>query len=283
MKDGVGPLNAYSHWRQHRLERYPRSAEDLVVEVRDPRNLSDSELAELRRVCAAANMAIYSSPLAGVEDKSIPLRLGARLGLVRLHANLLADEDGVSALEVASEKAGRGYIPYSSRRLAWHTDGYYNAPEERIRAFVLHCVRPAAEGGENRLLDPEIAWLLLHDADPRHVAALSAPDALTIPANTEEGAERPARTGPVFSHEGEALHMRYTARTRSIEWRDDKATRAAVRCLEEILASDSPYVFRVKLAAGQGLVCNNVLHDRSEFTDGTPGRLVYRARYLDRV
>jgi hypothetical protein len=26
-----------------------------------------------------------------------------------------------------------------------------------------------------------------------------------------------------------------------------------------------------------------VLHDRSAFTDGTPGRLVYRARYLDRL
>jgi hypothetical protein len=181
------------------------------------------------------------------------------------------------------EKAGRGYIPYSSRRLLWHTDGYYNAPEERIRAFILHCVRPATEVGENRLLDPEIAYLLLRDADPRHVEALSAPDALTIPANVEEGAERPARSGPVFSFEGDGLHMRYTARTRSIEWRDDEPTRAAVRCLEQILASDSPYVFRLRLAAGQGLVCNNVLHDRTSFTDGTPGRLVYRARYLDRL
>jgi hypothetical protein len=287
----VRPLSAvlenetesYSRWRERKLERFPRRADDLFVEVRDPRNLSDSEVAELRRVCAAANMAVYSSPLACVADKDLVRRLGARLGLVRLQENLLADEDGITSLEAVPEKAGRGYIPYSRRRLLWHTDGYYNAPAERIRAFILHCVRPAVEGGENRLLDPEIAWLLLRDADLRHVEALSAPDALTIPANVEEGAERPARTGPVFSTDEGALHMRYTARTRSIEWRADEATRAAVRCLEEILASDSPYVFRVKLAAGQGLVCNNVLHDRSEFTDGTPGRLVYRARYLDRL
>ena len=271
------------HWRERKLERFPRRAEDLVVEVRDPRNLSDSEAAELRRVCTAANMAVYSSPLAGDADKDLVRRLGARLGLHRLQENLLADEDGITSLEAVPEKAERGYIPYSSRRLLWHTDGYYNAPEERIRAFILHCVRPAAAGGENRVLDPEIAYILLRDADPRHVDALSEPDALTIPANVEEGAERPARTGPVFSIDGGTLHMRYTARTRSIDWRADAPTRAAVRCLAEILESDSPYVFRLRLAAGQGLVCNNVLHDRSSFTDGTPGRLVYRARYLDRV
>ena len=176
-------------------------------------------------------MAVYASPLAGVADKDIPRRLGARLGLARLHANPLADEDGISSLEAAPEKAGRGYIPYSNQRLLWHTDGYYNAPEQRIRAFILHCVRPAAAGGENRLLDPEIAYILLRDADPQYVKALSAPDAMTIPANAADGAElRPAQTGPVFSADAGALHMRYTARTRSIEWRpdDDDARRGAV-------------------------------------------------------
>ena len=288
MRYVVCPLNAvlqdtFEHWSERKLARYPRRAEDLIVEVRDPRRPSDSEVAELQRVCGAANMAVYASPLADVPDKDLPLRLGARLGLTRLHANPLADEDGISSLEVAPEKSARGYIPYSNRRLLWHTDGYYNAPEQRIRAFILHCVRPAAAGGENRLLDHEIAYMLLRDADPRYVTALSAPDAMTIPANTEDGAARPAQTGPVFSRDGGALHMRYTARTRSIEWRPDEATQAAVQYLKRILETGSPYVFKVRLSAGQGLVCNNVLHDRSAFTDGTPGRFVYRARYLDRL
>ena len=278
-------LQAYPRWREQKLARYPRRAEDLVVEVRDPRALSDSEAAQIRRVCAAANMAVYASPLAGVADKDIARRLGARLGLERLQANPLADEDGISSLEVAAEKSGRGYIPYSNRRLLWHTDGYYNPPGSRIRAFILHCVRPATAGGENRVLDPEIAYLLLRDADPRYAAALSAPDAMTIPANEEDpAAQRAAQTGPVFSFEDGALHMRYTARTRSIEWRPDEVTQAAVRHLKQILDSDSPYVFRLRLQGGQGLVCNNVLHDRSEFTDSPDaGRLVYRARYADRI
>lgn len=279
---------AYLRWRERKLAGYPRHAEDLIVEVRDPRNLSESEAEALKRVCRATNMAVYASPLAGVADKDIPRRLGARLGLARLHANPLADEDGISSLTAAPDKSARGYLPYSSQRLLWHTDGYYNAPQDRIRAFVLHCVQCAAAGGDNRLLDHEIAYILLRDADPAFIRALCAPDAMTIPANVEDGATiRPEQTGPVFSTDAAdgALHMRYTARTRSIEWRPDDTTRAAVQFLNQAL-EDSPYVFALRLAGGQGLVCNNVLHSRSDFTDdATRGlrRLVYRARYLDRI
>jgi hypothetical protein len=278
---------AYARWRERKLACYPRRAEDLIVEVRDPRNLSAAEVGEIQRVCRAANMAVYASPLAGLADKDIARRLGARLGLTRLHANPLADEDGISSLETTPGKAALGFIPYSDRRLLWHTDGYYNAPGERIRAFILHCVRPAAAGGENRLLDPEIAYILLRDADPEYVRALSAPDAMTIPAHVADGVElRPAQTGPVFSVHAGTLHMRYTARTLSIEWRPDPTTRAAVQFLNRLLDAGSPYVFTLRLAGGQGLVCNNVLHNRAAFTDDPApgrGRLVYRARYLDRI
>ncbi len=85
----------------------------------------------------------------------------------RLDRNWLADDDGISSVTVPGE-GGRGdYIPYTNRPIRWHTDGYYNPPERRIRAMVLHCVAPAASGGENALLDHEIAYLLLRDAIPR--------------------------------------------------------------------------------------------------------------------
>ncbi len=278
---------AYLRWRERKLARFPRRVEDLVVEVRDPRNLRDTEVAELKRICGLANMAVYASPLADVADKDLARQVAARLGLERLVANPLADEDGVSALEVASEKSARGYIPYSDRRLLWHTDGYYNAPQRRIRAFILHCVRPAAVGGENRLLDHEIAYILLRDADPGFVHAFCLPDAMTIPANTEEDmTPRPAQSGPVFSTACGRLHMRYTARSRSIEWRQDEVMREATQFLGRILEASSSYVFALRLEGGQGLVCNNVLHDRTAFTDAkdpASGRLVYRVRYSDRI
>ncbi|MCG6975923.1 MAG: TauD/TfdA family dioxygenase [Acidiferrobacterales bacterium] len=283
----LGDDDLYQRWRDAKLERYPESAESLVVEITDAHNPGAAELAHISRVCAKTNMAIYATVAGDLEDRSIARTLGDRLGLRHLDPNMLADEDGITSLTVVEGKSGRGYIPYSSHRLLWHTDGYYNLPEHRIRAMLLHCVRPAAEGGENMLLDPEIVYILMREADPDHIAALMQPDAMTIPANTETGVEtREARTGPVFSIDSATgdLHMRYTARTRSIEWKPDDATRAAVTFLEELLESGSPYIFNNKLSAGQGLVCNNVLHNRTAFTDNeTAPRLVYRARYYERI
>jgi alpha-ketoglutarate-dependent taurine dioxygenase len=280
---------AYVNWRKLKLKDYPVTAEALRVEVNDPRALSAAEQRRLLQVCRKTNMVIYASRLGSLADKQIPRRLGEQFGLVHLDSNLLADEDAVSSLQVVPEKSGRGYIPYSNRRLLWHTDGYYNPPARRVHAFVLHCVSPAARGGENALLDPEIAYLKLRDENPEYIRALMAPDAMTIPANTEDGGEnRPAQTGPVFSIDPEtgSLHMRYTARTRSIEWKQDAATQRAVKALEELLASDSPHVFHYRLAAGEGLLCNNVLHNRTEFADEVDKgitRLIYRARYYDRI
>lgn len=280
---------AYRRWRASKLQNYPQSAAALRVEVNDPRALSPGEHERLLQVLQKANMVIYASQLGGAADKEIPRRLGAQFGLLHLDSNLLADEDAITSLQVVPEKSGRGYIPYSNRRLLWHTDGYYNPPERQVRAFVLHCVQPAASGGENGLLDPEITYLRLRDTDPGHVRALMAPDAMTIPANTEEGGEiRAAQSGPVFSVDPAtgSLHMRYTARKRSIVWKDDAATQAAVAALEGLLASDLDCVFRYRLAAGEGLLCNNVLHNRTEFADDVDKgrtRLIYRARYYDRI
>ena len=78
------------------------------------------------------------------------------------------------------------------------------------------------------------------------------------------------------------LHMRYTARTRSIEWLDDPTVLEARDALEVILKNPSPYHFEGTLQAGQGLLCNNVLHTRSRFEENS-NRLLYRGRYFDRI
>lgn len=284
-----GNARGYRDWRAAKLERFPRGVAALRVAVGDPRRLTPGETAQITACCAAANMVIYASPLAGVADKTIAHDLGAQFGLTDLDHNPLADDDSISALQVMPGKSERGYIPYSNRRLLWHTDGYYNPPERRIRSFLLHCVRSAAEGGANALLDHEIAYLLLRDTNPDYVEALMHPHAMTIPPNTEDAAQnRSTQTGPVFAVDEltGALHMRYTARTRSIVWRDDAVTKAAVACLAEILANDNPHIFQYRLQAGEGLLCNNVLHNRTGFNDApavNESRLIYRARYYNRV
>ncbi len=283
----LGNAAAYAAWREARLAAHPRRLEDLLVEIADPRRLTSAERAALLSRCAAANMALYASGTASDPDKDIPRLLGRQLGLVHLDANRLADDDGISPLAVAPAGTRTEFIPYTDRGIKWHTDGYYNTLDRQVHGLLLHCVQSAASGGENQLMDHEIAYILLRDENPEHIRAFMAADAMTIPPRLEDGeVARAAQAGPVFSvHPDGHLHMRYTARTVSIEWKDDARTRAAVAALERILAdADSPYIFRGRLEPGMGLVCNNVLHDRAAFSDsGTHKRLLYRARYFDRI
>lgn len=279
---------SYQAWRAQKLKSYPKQLEDLIVAVADPRNLSAGERAAIMDRCRRANMAIYACTTHTEADKDLPRRMGEQFGLVHFDHNLLADEDAISILTVAGEASGlrADFIPYTDKPIRWHTDGYYNPPERRICGMLLHCVQDAASGGENQLLDHEIAYMLLRDEDTAHIHALSAPDAMTIPARMEGDTEaRTAASGPVFSLlPNGALHMRYTARTKSIVWKDNAETRKAVAALERILASDSPFIYQARLRPGMGLICNNVLHDRTGFSDSpSQKRLVFRARYHDRM
>ncbi|HSN32857.1 MAG TPA: TauD/TfdA family dioxygenase [Ideonella sp.] len=277
---------AYRRWRAAKLARAPRRVEDVVVDVADAAALTVAERDALLDRIGACNFAVYRSARRH-EDAAVARRVGAQLGVHRLDANWLADDDGISRIAVSDASDGRGgFIPYTTRALHWHTDGYYHPAERRIRAMVLHCVRPALRGGANALFDHERAYIALRDADPAWLRALMADDAMTIPARLDDdGVARPAQGGPVFWRDDEeALNMRYTARTRSIEWKDDAATRAAADFLQRLLADDAAGVLRMRLEAGMGIVANNVLHDRAAFEDDPARpRLLYRARFLDRI
>ncbi|MBK1632534.1 taurine catabolism dioxygenase TauD [Thiohalocapsa halophila] len=277
--------DAYRRWRDAKLADLPESPADLVVEVDDPRRLTDAEAEAIRECCRRWNMAVYRSRVGDDPDKAIPRLLGARFGLQRLDHNPGADEDAITAVTIQSDALHRGFIPYTDKPIAWHTDGYYNSPQRQIRAFILHCVRPAAEGGENALLDPEIVYIRLRDRDPAHIRALMHSEAMTIPPNVVDGEElRPASTGPVFmSGEGGSLAMRYTDRKRNIHWRDDAATTAAVAALREVLAAEDTPVLRLRLESGWGVICNNALHTRTRFSDAGEPRMLYRGRYYERI
>lgn len=282
----------YRAWREQKLAAYPQRLEELLVPVENPHALSKEEILAIQRACSRANMAIYTTSVKLDDDteagKSIVADIGRHFGLVHLDSNIYADDEGISALQVSTETRQFEYIPYSNKAIRWHTDGYYNLLNRKIRAMILHCVRPAARGGENALMDHEIVYLMMRDKNPQFIDALMQPDVMTIPANIEKGVEiRAEQTGPVFSvdeHSGQ-LHMRYTARTRSIIWKQDPLTESAVKYLQTLMDGDSAYIFKYRLKAGQGLICNNILHTRSAFeeNENSTGRLVYRARYYDSI
>jgi len=274
----------YLSWRERKLENAITDPNELIVEISNPATPTAPEREKILSCCNRSNMAIYATHTE--VDENIVQLFGAKFGLERLDANWLAGEQGISEIRVHDNGTRQHYIPYTDKPIKWHTDGYYNPPERTIRAMLLHCMHSAASGGENGLLDHEIAYLLLRDENPELVHALMQPDAMTIPERVDEtDGVRLAQSGPVFSIDANGnLHMRYTARTRSIEWKQDSATLAAVTALEKLLASDMQHIHHLRLEPGMGVICNNVLHDRSAFNDnGTHARLLYRARYHDRI
>lgn len=290
-----GPFNledesSYAQWRESKLAHYPQTVDELVVDFGDMEKPTSEELSKVRTLCTRANMAVYRSGPLGRDATAVrpALRaLGDILGLRAAEDHRSAESDGIVAIEVVSGGGRLGYIPYTTKPISWHTDGYYNyhGSSNCIQAMLLHCVRDAAEGGVNALLDQEIAYIRLRDRDPALVAALMQPNAMTIPAGEEaHGRVRPDNTGPVFFVEPSgALVMRYTARKRYISWHDSAVTRRAVEACEEIFDTD-PLTIRHKLLPGEGLICNNVLHTRTGFGDGQgAGRLLYRVRYYDRI
>jgi len=275
----------YLEWKKTRLKSYPQSADEILIEIGGLVNLSDAERAEIIKACGRCNMAIYRCRDDFV-DRAAVCAFASNFGLNNIDHHLCTNADGVSELSVAFEGTRTAYVPYSNRSLSWHTDGYYNDKTRQVNAVVLHCAHNAAAGGENELLDPEIVYIRLRDEDPRFITALEHPECMTIPANVgAEGEIRPAVSGPVFSYDacGE-IHMRYSARKRNIRWRDDVLTRAALDFLTNILAEKNGPIFRYRLQPGEGLIANNVLHNRTAFTDGSgQQRLLYRARFFDRI
>lgn len=283
----LGSEHAYRAWRAHKLDGYPASVEALRVAIARPREPTQAELGRLRQILARTNLALFACDRAGDMDAAALLALGRGLGLVRLDNNLCADEHAVSTLRVRAAGRESEYIPYTNRPLSWHTDGYYNGPHAQLRAWMLYCVQDALQGGENALLDHELAYLLLRDEDPELVGTLMDPAVMTVPANVEGGVQlRPPSTGPVFSVREGHLHMRYTGRARNIEWKETPEVQAARDALGRLFSKGDGYIYRHKLAPGEGYVSNNVLHNRSGFDDSGPegpARTLLRIRYLDRV
>lgn len=268
--------NDYAQWRELKLRHSVRRAEDLMVEIDNPARLSRQEQQAIVHYCAQTNMCFYRSARALADSNELKA-LGAQLGLHQLCNNPGADANKISLIEVVHDSL---YIPYSNKALSWHTDGYYNTTADTVRSFMMHCVRPAADGGDNSYLDPELIFLLLYDQNPDYITALSHPQAMTIPANQDQ---RGMRSGPVFRLDAVTgkLVMRYTERLRHIKWHP--SCHKALESLRTLLRT-TPYKLNYKLSAKEGVICNNVLHTRSAFSDSPQRRrLLYRARYRELV
>jgi Taurine catabolism dioxygenase TauD, TfdA family len=291
----LGNEAAYQRWRSEKVNTYPRRVNEIKVPIANPVCPTESERKLLLDSIAHCNMAIYvTDPTHPPHDDAAAAGLKTLLaafvsgfGLVSVENHRSAEGDGFVSIEVSQKPSKLGFIPYTAKSLNWHTDGYYNPPQSTVRAMLLHCVRAAIEGGENALLDPEIAYIRIRDVNASWLGALMHPEAMIIPPSLEEdGSERPISIGPVFAVDaGGRLLMRYTARGRNIRWRDTNETRAAFAFLDDLLRGEAePLIFKARLAPGEGIICNNVLHARTAFDDAAGSRrLILRARFANRI
>ena len=265
-----------------RLDDYRAVIASPPVDIVDPTTLNHQELAKLRERVAVANFAHYRCAQA-VNDTAV-LALCHQVGLKNLHQSVVTA--GLTKIEVSPGSKAR-YIPYTNSELNWHTDGYYYPETYPVRAMLLHCVRPALEGGATELINHEIVYALLAQTNPDYVAALSQADVMTIPANSQApDGPRQAQSGPVFWQDPGRIYMRYTTRRHNIQWRQDPLSREAVEALAEILRQRTDLVFHRQLGPSEGVLSNNTPHRREPFQDSTErgrGRLFYRGRFHDNI
>lgn len=286
----LGNSDAYTAWRRNKLARSVRAGAVQVIGVGDLSQPTESEKSAIYAHIHESNFAIYQAENYSADEAEVGAELRRftdAFGLRIAEAHRSAGQNGVVALKVSFNENQRGFIPYSRKALNWHTDGYYNGPEDTIRAFVLHCVRQAEIGGQSQIIDNEIAYIRLRDQNPEAVRLLMDPAAMTIPESPEaDGSVRPISIGPVFFVEDGRLIMRYTARTRSISWKDE-ATREAGAELQSLLEAERDYLHTLTLQPGQGILNNNTLHNRTAFDPGAEigmsERMLYRIRFHNKL
>ncbi|MES9927983.1 MAG: taurine catabolism dioxygenase TauD, partial [Candidatus Thiodiazotropha sp. 6PDIVS] len=94
---------AYLHWRDNKLSNYPKSLENMVVEIGDPSHITQAEHDKLQTICQKTNMAIWAGLSGHDADKKIIRNLGYRFGLQHLDHNMCADNDAITSLTVQSD------------------------------------------------------------------------------------------------------------------------------------------------------------------------------------
>jgi len=283
----------YLQWRRWKLDSYRHGTEDCLIPVRRSGVFSKSDLTALHDVLRTNNFVFYdwseTVPEPGDQETTLyqlcrSLRLTVQVPDFENHDEILnhssSDLQARLITDLENGRSTNKYIPYTSRSLNWHTDGYYHRSADAVRSFVMHCLHPAQSGGENSFLCPEIAYIWLRDENPEWISLLSR-CCFEIPAN-ESGqvTQRATFHGAIFEGDyQDALLMRYTQRQRHIKWDDDQALDDARTFLADKLNNDRRYVVRIKLDSGQGVICNNVLHRRDAYQDGETPRTLLRLRF----
>lgn len=285
MKTIFSDNNLYQTWRDNKLKHAIVSPNFVCVEISNPLVISLAEKAKIISQMSVNNFVIYQFNIEKCDISHAVLAINKQLGLVDYDKHLYANTEGLAEISPSNNKHQDEFIPYTNKQLNWHTDGYYNNQRQRIRSFSLFCLKPAKSGGENEWIDHEIVYILLREKSSTLANILIQNDIMTVPEHKIDAiTRREASIGAVFLIDKltGALVMRYTQRKQNIIWKNSSKVQQARFALSEILENKTPYHFKYKMQAGQGIICHNIPHRRSAFAKHQE-RLMLRGRYFNRV
>ena len=266
----------FLRWAEEKEKNIPQNSDGILVNIHDINNVKTSEIAKIKETINKYNSCIYSSKIA-LKSNTDLLKFVELVGMKTYDCNNIESSKITTITPLENKKIN--YIPYTDKSLNWHTDGYYD--KKSIFSWLLHCVNPATQGGENYFLDHELAlreYILRND----DVNNLMAEDALTIPESKDTSRSEISTYVFSFKNQYKKLHMRFSMRKDNIGT-SPKANSAMTK-LREIIENDcAKYSLTYKLQKNEGIITNNILHGREAFKDDKVKRKLLRIRSYERL
>ena len=266
----------FLRWAEEKEKNIPRNINGILVNIHDINNVKTSEITKIKETINKYNSCIYSSKIA-LKSNTDLLKFVELVGMRTYDCNNIESSKITTITPLENNKIN--YIPYTDKSLNWHTDGYYD--KKSIFSWLLHCVNPATQGGENYLLDHELAlreYVFSND----DIDDLMAGDALTIPESKDTSRSEISTYVFSFKNQYKKLHMRFSMRKDNIGT-SPKAS-VAVTKLKKIIENDcAKYSLTYKLQKNEGIITNNILHGRKAFKDDMVKRRLLRIRSYERL
>ena len=269
--------NEFKQWALEKEDNIPLNIDDLIVKIHDINHATLEEISNIKDIIKRFNCCIYQSKV-GLNDQADLMNFAQSIGMETYDTNNIHNSP-ISLIMSLETKNALNYIPYTNKKLNWHTDGYYD--EKPIFSWLLHCEEPAYSGGENYLLDHELAireYIIKYD----NLESLSSLDAFTIPGNTH--ANRGETKGYICNNDNEykKFHMKFSMREKNMKLNEQSKT--AIMRMKKIIKEDcKKYCLTYKLSKNEGIISNNILHGRNSFEDGKAMRKLYRIRSYERI
>ena len=266
----------FLRWAEEKERNIPHNIDGIIVNIHDINNVKISEIAKIKETINKCNSCIYSSKIALKSNTNL-LKFVESIGMKTYDRNNIESNEISTITPLENNKIN--YIPYTDKSLNWHTDGYYD--KKSIFSWLLHCVHPATHGGENYLLDHELAlreYVLRYD----DINNLMSEDALTIPESKDTS--RSEISTYIFSikNQYKKLHMRFSMRKDNIGT-SPKAGDAVTKLKQTIENDCAKYSLTYKLQKNEGIITNNILHGRKAFKDDKVKRKLLRIRSYERL